>query len=216
MIINEFRFLTINDKVDVAYQNWSRCAEYKWIMDKLAIRWQNDPEELSCIHNTCCGGSHIVHKQFHDTLLDFCKQKHIYLTNSDINPTAISQTFEAFKIWNMLTPLKDNFGFRLTYDVVLCISTLEELSNPEDLKTAFYNLYEQVTPRGQLLITCDNPDKQLNTSNSIILQLDTLIKIVNKTPDREKCILNGNNSVYPQLEFGNMNVIVLDIQKEGV
>tara|TARA_Y100000310_G_scaffold326406_1_gene391265 strand:- start:2505 stop:3041 length:537 start_codon:yes stop_codon:yes gene_type:complete len=85
------------------------------------------------------------------------------------------------------------------FDIVINISTLEELSI-EKQEVAFKNLYKQVKKGGLLLITADMPGLNLE-------------KIVDKHCLKEGVLINGNNSVIKNSEYGHLNVIFLCIRK---
>lgn len=187
MKINEFRFLSNNESfIDKDFVNWSRCYEWGYVLNIL-----KNKNNLK-IHNTCAGPSEI-HKSFHDKLV---KTNNI-VYNSDIFETEINKYFNNFYKYNIL---EENAN---KYDIVLCISTLEEMDS-KYRKQGFDNLFNQLNDNGRLIITCDYPHVSIKELESFINSncLDTNIR------------LNGSNSFYKQPEYNNLNIILLDIQKE--
>jgi hypothetical protein len=186
MKINEFRFLTNSESfVDRSFINWSRCYEWGYVLENV----RNNSYKK--IHNTCCGPS-AIHKQFHDSLIRLNNN----VINSDLIPTNTNKEFSNFKIYDLTKPCDEKF------DLVLCISTLEEIPSYENIKSAFYNLYNQLEEGGRLIITCDYPDVKIEYLEEILGQ---------KCVDSER--LNGSNSVYVQTEYKHLNVVLIDITK---
>lgn len=186
MKINEFRFLNPQENfLDRSFYNWSRCYEWGYVLH--VLKNYNNIK----IHNTCCGPSEI-HKQFHDALCDTGNT----IINSDNRITDMNSKFQNFKVYDLTT--KDTEK----YDMVLCISTLEELPKNE-AENVFNNLLDQVKPGGRLIITCDYPD----------VSVETLEKILSHKCERAETILNGTNSIYAEFTYSHLSVILIDIEK---
>ena len=187
MKINEFRFLKKRESfVDEKFINWSRCYEWGYV---LKVVRENDYKK---IHNTCCGPS-AIHKQFHDRLIHLNDN----VINSDLIKTDTNKNFLNFKIYDLTKPENEK------YDLVLCISTLEEISNYDDIKSSFYNLYNQLEEGGRLIITCDYPD----------VKVEYLEEFLESKCEDFDDRLNGLNSIYSQPEYEHLNVILVDITK---
>ena len=192
MQIKEFRFLSWNEPfIDKQFKNWSRCYEWGYVLNE--CKKINKP---ITIHNTCCGPSEI-HKQFHDELI---KVPDATVYNSDIFRTDTNKDFNNFFIYSI-----EHLNI-IKYDMVLCISTLEELNKKEDsqiINKAFSSLYHQTGIEGRLIITCDYPMIQPELIESIIGEK------IKDTPNR----LTGMTSFYKQPEYKDLSIILLDIQK---
>ncbi len=183
--VNQFRFLSNTETfLDKRFDRWSRCYEWAYVLDIVKTI------QPQTIHNTCCG-YHEIHKQFHDCLLELCPN----LVNSDISTNEINKSFHNFREYNILEPCSEQF------DLVLCISTLEEL--PTQIEVVFNNLLDQLKPSGRLIVTCDYPDIDVS-------QLEDVLHV--KCQDVENR-LNGMNSFYKQSEHENLNVILMDLTK---
>jgi hypothetical protein len=186
--VNEFRYLTVNDKYMDEFSNWSRPYEYNWILQNLQKASLNNPS----IHNTCCG-TQPIHLQFAEKLNKFSQN----ITHSDIIKSDLFlqhlniETYDLTQSYNKL------------FDIVICISTLEEM-RANDREIAFNNLINQVNVGGHLLLTCDYPDVELSFLENILgqkIMLDNNIKLC------------GNNSAFRNDEFSNLNIIVIDLIK---
>jgi hypothetical protein len=184
MTVKEFKFLSPDDVVDPLFQNWSRCYEWGYVLSVLKSK------SYETIHNTCCG-TEPLHALFAHDLAMFGD---VY--NSDVFTSETNTALDNFFIYNINGPLDR------TFDMVLCISTLEEI--PErDTKSIYLNLYEQVKEGGRLIITCDYPQVSVEELEDIADQ-----KIY--VPD---ALLNGGNSIYKNAEFEHLNIILLDVEK---
>jgi peroxiredoxin family protein len=191
MQVKEFRFLSWQEKfIDSQFKNWSRCYEWGYVLSEL-----KKLENLKLnIHNTCCGPSEI-HKQFHDVLIS--NPNHIVF-NSDIIQTETNKNFTNFFNYDIIYK-NDN-----KYDIVLCISTLEELKdNKKNLVDSFHNLLNQTKEGGRLIITCDFP----------MIQPEVLELLVNEKCQDTLNRLTGITSQFKQPEFKNLSIILLDLQK---
>jgi len=186
MQIQELRFMTTTDPYDLSFQNWSRCYEWEYVLNVL----KSDPF-LVTVHNTACGEAGI-HKQFHDKLKAI-PGKVIY--NSDVRTSLINTQFDNFHLCNIIEkPIRK-------YDCVLCISVLEDFLDYNIVNSTIKNLLEQTEKR--LIITCDYPGMPVDWLKTILNEPDREFSTVN--------ILNGSTSIYPQREFTNLNIILLDI-----
>jgi hypothetical protein len=186
MKINEFRFIRKDESfIDQRFVNWSRCYEWGYSLD--VIKQYNN----SKIHNTCCGPSEI-HKQFHDSILEINQN----VVNSDLISTETNLQFKNFKEYDFLNEENEK------YDIVLCISTLEDVGS-DNIPKAFNNLLNQLNDKGRLIITCDYPMVSIELLEGIL---------------KSKCQdfddrLNGKNSVYSDSHHSHLNVILIDIEK---
>ncbi len=190
MRVNEFRFMSRSDAYYPQVMNWSRRYEWLWAINKM----QEQPS-LVTIHNTTCGHTEI-HKQFADMLDTFCKWNNKVVCNSDLIEQNLNSNFTKFFVYDVTKEHPEK------YDVVLCISAIEELA-PAGQIAALNNLYQQVNKGGRLLITSDYPTVDL-------AQLEEHVK--------HKCLrvhehLTGSTSTHPQLEFTDLSPIVLDITR---
>ena len=188
MKINEFRFLKPNEEfIDLTYNNWSRCYEWGYVLD--VALW----EEFSTVHNACCGTT-AFHESFATNLGIFVPN----ILNTDAFQSDEGVMFQNFKISDITEPYE---GF---FDLVVCVSTLEEIDKKDREKT-LQNLYNQVNHGGRLIVTCDYPNVDIKILESFT---GSDIEDVNER-------LNGRNSVYPNLEFEGLNIILLDITQDG-
>lgn len=148
--VKEFRFLSPNDPVDMSYDNWSRCYEWKWVLDKLR-------GYSGSVHNTCCGTKEI-HGQFCRDLDAACPD----VTHSDFIPTEFHldrfQLRDATKEWP-----SDEF------DCVVCVSTLEEIPETEKALTNVIR-----SAKSRVLLTFDYPHVDLAMVQRIVgREIDT-------------------------------------------
>lgn len=189
MIVNEFRWLTVSDDYLSDFDNWSRPYEYAWVLNNLKKNLLNNPH----IHNTCCG-TQPIHLQF--------SKKLNLLSDNVLHTDAVySDLFNEnvnFKLYNLEEKIN------LFFDVVICVSTLEELPKSSREKV-FHNLYDQLKPGGRLLLTCDYPHVDLEF-------LEKKLKTSISTTNSDK--LNSLNSIVKNEEFKELNIIVVDISKE--
>jgi len=186
MKINEFRFIEKNENfIEKKFVNWSRCYEWGYVLSII-----NNLENKT-IHNTCAGPGEI-HKSFHDEL----NKTNNKIYNSDIFETNVNKNFTNFFKYNILEKNKQK------YDLVLCISTLEEIDQ-NHLEDGFNNLLNQVNKHGRLIITCDYPGANIE-------KLESIIGLKCKDSNNR---LNGLNSVHKQPEYSHLNVILIDITK---
>ena len=189
-----FRFADSTDNFDAKYIQagaWSRPYEYFFVID--FIRWNmlknmKKPE----IHNTSWGFEGI-HVTFRDELDKIGKCVH-----SDIVTSKFRETF-----YYDIT--KEEKEFEDKFDFVVNISTIEHLPTVKDRLSAIENLFKQVKPNGYLIMTFDFPRVNLT-------EIKTFVK--------SEChilhhVLNGENSVNPNLIYKDLNIIYLIIKKNG-
>ena len=195
----EFTFLD-NSKPKIQQEfaglSWSRPYEYNKVLLRL-----NELKPKS-VHNTCMG----PFKDDPKWGKDFWKIYHEFNKNIEkrTNKLITSDLFEIdgtepnnYCKYDILTKwLYDPF------DVVLNISVLEHLANNE-MEIAFNNLLSQVKPGGSIIFSFDYPRVNLTKWEQL---LNCKCKDV---PVR----LNGNNSMYPNDKYSNLNIIYLEIKK---
>lgn len=185
----DFRFAEITDKFDIKYSAWSRVYEYKYVIDFIKEHKYNDfiiPE----IHNTSWGfeGVHII---FRDELDLIGKSVH-----SDI-------VYSIYRDSNYYDITTENKEFENKFNFVLNISTIEHLNNIKERLIAIQNLFKQVKIGGYLILTFDYPRVNL-------LEIENL---VNKRCEVPINVLNGKNSVCPNKNYENLNIVYLILQK---
>lgn len=188
----DFRFANSNDEFDKKFEQegaWSRIYEYKYVID--FIMW-NKLKDLSIpeVHNTSWGfeGIHVI---FRDELDKLGKCIHSDIVNSEFRDT----------YYYDITTEKNDFENK--FDFVLNVSTIEHLNDVNDRLDAINNLFKQVKNSGYLILTFDYPRVDLN-------EIETLVN--------EKCvvgddILNGVNSIMPNENYKDLNIIYLILQK---
>lgn len=200
--INQFKFITHDDYRDDRFLNWSRCYEWGYVLKTIKDSYQ----EKITVHNTCAGPGEI-HKQFHDELI----KQNVEVTNSDIVITEINKNFTNMCQHDLTKPWKNKEEF----DLLLCISTLEEIptvnkrfegsyeERKKNLKQILENLYNQVKPNGRLIITLDYPDIDYEIFEDIFDR---------KISNLESKLL----SPFPMSSAGELSllsVILLDVEK---
>jgi len=156
MKIISHKFLSADDVCDLTVKNWSRAYEYPLVLSRIKEILTGTNEVYPMIHNTACGGMYPVHRCFIHELINI--DLGFEVVNSDLWP------IEQISGWG-LNPYQINYRkydintrWRdLKFDVVLCISTLEHLK-PENVKSSFHNLYDQLNPCGRLIITYEYAD----------------------------------------------------------
>jgi len=197
--IKTFKLLSPTDTYDKDYINWSRPYEYKYVLDII----KDFPN--ASVHNTCCGFGPI-HKDFHDKLVAICPNT----VNSDLFIRDLNPTFKNFFQYDLCNPLNDKFN------IVLCISTLEEIiqatKKQNDVDNILNNLLNQLTIGGRLIITCDisTPDKEVYHWSGAV-ELNYLEQLFNCKCKMPLVILNGENSIYPNSTYKDLNICVIEI-----
>jgi len=185
VLIEDFRFLTLNDEFDNTYLNWSRSYEYPYILKSIG-KYIKTP---NIIHNTSWGyeGVHNIFREKLDSLYN--------VIHSDIKKSNYPRT----KIWDIRTP-PTNDELNL-YDVVINVSTIEEVK--DDHLFILKNLFSMVKSGGILAVTMDFPGAQLDKIE------DWLDRKVQNATNK----LNGNNSSLPNNRYKHLNVIGLILRK---
>jgi SAM-dependent methyltransferase len=184
MIVEEFRFLSVDDKYDShRYQNWSRPYEYKIVNDYLDTKLSPG----AMVHNSAWGSAPI-HLTFRNKLDEVYK-----CTHSDI--TGREDTYR-YNILSKDASLVDS------YDAVLNVSVLEHLGTFHQTREALSNLYEHLKPGGYLICTFDYPR----------VDLQSLEQFLNVDCKRVENPLTGNNSICPDPNI-NLNIVFLVIKR---
>lgn len=186
----DFRFAEITDKYNLVYTQqgvWSRPYEYQYVIDFIKI---NMKVEKPHIHNSSWGfeGVHVIFRDELDTIGD--------LLHSDIVHSSLRSTY----YYDITTqePMFEN-----KFDFVINVSTIEHLDTPELRIRAIDNLFKQVKPNGYLILTFDYPRVNLNE----------IQKFLNKECANKIQPLNGGNSINPNNNYENLNIVYLIIQK---
>jgi SAM-dependent methyltransferase len=102
--------------------------------------------------------------------------------------------------YNITTEEKN---FENKFDFVLNVSTIEHLDIKEQRILAIENLFKQVKPNGYLILTFDYPRVSL-------IEIEEMVG-TNCKPSTNP--LNGKNSVVPNLNYENLNIVYLIIKK---
>jgi len=187
MELLEFKKITLDDRVDKKYEAWSRIYEYPLVMDILE---KYNKIEQPKIHNTSWGweGCHIMFKNDLDELSENC-------IHSDLKKSNLPKT----TIWDLTKkPLE---GFRDNFDVVINVSTMEEVKF--DHMSIFNNLLEQVKPEGILICTFDLPG----------LQLEKFESLFGKKIDRFNNEINGGVSILPDNRHKHLSCGLIVVKK---
>lgn len=185
MLIREFRYLTKNDYFDPDIINWSRGAEYGYVLNEL-----KRDSNIKSVHNTSCGGWQQVHQQFISKL-------NTLIDKEIINSDAVEQNVPNFHIYNILDkPIKK-------YDCVLSVSTIEDFQRYDLFKQALDNLLDMTTKR--LIVTADD--------NGIEVRFIQDYFNLPKNPLPDKDALRGGNSIYPNPFLNYLKIILLDVEK---
>lgn len=190
--IIDFRFAEVNDPYDVKYRLknlWSRLYEYKYVFDFIKWNMLKNMEKPK-IHNTSWGfmGIHTMFRDELDTIGD--------CIHSDIIHSKERNTY----YYDITTEEKT---FQNKFDFVLNISTIEHLNTTNQRIVAIENLYKQVKLNGYLIFTFDYPRVSL-------LEVEGLINTKCKLPINA---LNGENSINPNINYKNLNIVYLVIKK---
>jgi hypothetical protein len=196
--VNTFNFISNTSLYDIKWDNWSRCYEYELIINKL-----NELNNKNIkIHNSACGATLPIHKQF----ADYLKEIGYNILNSDnLDPKYCRK--RPFKYF------PDNFiNFNIIsdiinekFDIILNISTIEHFHDKNDVKKAIFNLLSQLNINGKLLLTFDYPDIDIN-------YIEKIFNIKCKDCDNR---LNGSNSILQNNRYKNLNIVYLEIQKNN-
>ncbi len=190
----DFRFAKTSDVYDLLYKQegaWSRIYEYKYVIDFMSKHINNTESGLA-IHNSSWGfeGIHIL---FRNALNKIGKCIH-----SDIRkPNSVDEY--KYDITTNDKTLVNRF------DYVINVSTIEHLDTVENRLSAIENLFNQTVKGGYLILTFDYPRVNLS-------EIETLVGV--------KCekgieILNGLNSINPNKNYENLNIVYLMLRKNG-
>jgi SAM-dependent methyltransferase len=191
MKLLEFRKLNLNDTYNDYYNDgyaWSRVYEYE-LVNQMIIKYSGYNKDYK-IHNTSWGfqGIHIKYKNILDELYPL--SIHSDILYSDLPKTLVLDITKS-----------PNIEMKDTFDIVINISTLEEVSH--DHLSIFNNLLEQVKPNGLLICTFDLPGLQVEKFESLFNQ-----KL--KTSDND---LNNNNSKLKNLSDSILECGIMVIRK---
>lgn len=193
MKVLEFKFISIEDNTDKKFEQagaWSRIYEYPAVLECIDKYCKSKEPK---IHNTSWGfeGVHVTFKTELERRYGVANVK-----NSDIKHSGYANT----SIYNITQkPPEEEVS---KYDVVLNISTVEEVENFSHVEI-FNNLYNQVKDDGILVITFDYPGLDLG---SVEDHLGLKIK-----DNKEK--LNGSNSVVENNIYSHLNCGLICAQK---
>jgi hypothetical protein len=193
--ILEFKFFSTEDNIDKKFEHggWSRIYEYPAVLECIDKYCKSKEPK---IHNTCWGWAG-VHVTFKNELEQRYGMSNI--KNSDIKYSE----FENTSIYNIKEkPTEDEVG---KYDVVLNISTIEEVNNFSHVEI-FNNLYKQVKQDGILIITFDYPG----------LNLDDIENHLGLKIKDDKQRVNGSNSVAENKKYSHLNFGLICVQKNDI
>lgn len=186
----DFRFAELNDQYELKYKQegaWSRIYEYPYVTDFIKKNKDSVQTEL---HNTSWGFEGI-HVMFRDELDTLCKCIH-----SDI----VSSPHRETHYYDITT---ENKEFENKFQFVVNISTIEHLTTVNERISSIENLMKQVKTGGYLILTFDYPRVNL-------LEIETLVSQKCKVPVNA---LNGENSINPNTNYKNLNIVYLILQK---
>ncbi|MGJ8671232.1 MAG: hypothetical protein ACSHXK_17235 [Oceanococcus sp.] len=183
----EFRKIRASDACELDYQAWSRIYEYP-LMISCIERCLSDTN--ISVHNSSWGfeGVHVLFKER-------LEAKYREVVNSDILPSPIPNTC----VMDITEPPANEY--RGKFDVVLNVSTVEEIEN--DHVMIIGNLLDQVRVDGYLVITFDIPG----------MQMGKLERLLGKKIDRFDDELNGTNSAAPNSKFAKLSCGLLILKK---
>lgn len=192
--IIDFKFAKSTDKFDSKYQQsgaWSRVYEYIYVIDFIKGKKIKD-FSIPKIHNSSWGyeGVHVIFRDELDTIGE--------CLHSDICKSEFRETYE----YNITT---EKIEFENKFDFVVNISTIEHLTTKEERLNAIENLFKQVKVGGYLILTFDYPRVD-------ILEIETLlgVKFIEDNPETR---LNGENSLYPNIRYKDLNIVYLILEK---
>jgi SAM-dependent methyltransferase len=197
----DFRFLTRDDRFELKYNEWSRIYEYPYVLNILKSLGTN---EDSLIHNTCWG-FYKCHVTFKNDLDDLYNN----VLHSDIRKSELNNTI----LYDITQKIEEKY--KNYFDVVLNISTIEEVNYPNDI--VLNNLFEQVKPGGYLIITFDYDKNNCNSFGNGSMNLSCVEDFVNKKIEMKNTnIISGSNSELPDASFFNLNCGTLVIKKISI
>lgn len=189
MKVIDFRYVTTDDIYDEYYNDgyaWSRVYEYPLVLNTIK-KYYNDN---SLIHNSSWGFEG-VHVKFKDML-----DQHYNVQHSDIRQSTLKNTF----IYDIT---KNDFNLKEKFDIVVNISTLEEVS--ADHISVFNNLYDQVKIGGYFICTFDLPG----------LQLESFEKLFQRKIIKNESVISGLNSKLQNSNCSHLNCGFMVINKQN-
>ena len=162
---------------DSKYIHWSRLYEWKYVIDAV------NKLKPNTLHNTACGGLNTgdcLHLTFCSDLDSLCSSAtHSDLWGGGYLGTEVKPSKDNFIFYDITKPIEQKF------DLVLNISTIEHLPKEKRL-LAIQNLINQVNVGGELILTFDYPDVDIN-------EIEEFFKIkINRGND---VVTNGHLSV---------------------
>lgn len=187
MKIIKYEFITPSFPKDEKYIHWSRIYEWKYVVDFLK---EKKPKST---HNTACGGLnrddclHLTFCNDIDNIVENSIHSDVWGRNNYIG-IENKPSGDNFIFYDILTKNDDFF------EAVLNISTIEHLPKNKQI-IAIQNLLNQVKVGGDLIITFDYPDVDLEQIN----------KFVGQTPNGFNDKIIGKN---------NLSVVLLHILRE--
>lgn len=188
MEVIEFRFIETSDKSDEKYDNWSRTYEYPMVYDKI-LELSNENDKPT-IHNSSWG--HVgIHVKFRDELDMIGDCIHSDMVDSEIRETLVYDI------------TKENVELNNKFDFVINISTIEHIPSSKDRILALNNLYNQLRIGGNMLVTFDYPR----------VNLSEIEEWCGKKCIKGNNIISGVNSIIPNKDCSNLNIVFLHIKK---
>lgn len=194
-----FRSINLDDIYDqdlTDEYSWSRVYEYPLVVQEIKKLF---PDKVPKIHNSSSGFSEL-HNKF-KSYLETCFGKD-NCTHTDIITNESTNTS-----YYDITTVSEEFAN--TFDVVLNISTLEEIkhSHVDSIK----NLYHQVKPGGYLIITFDIV---LNNASDVSgLDLFAVENYLGTKYAVNDNMITGADSVVKNNRWANLSSGILIIQK---
>jgi hypothetical protein len=150
-------FITTNYPCNLEYIHWSRIYEWKYVYDYI------EKIKPKTLHNTSCGGLNVgdcLHLTFCSHLSSLCPGSiHSDKWGGGYIGTEVKPEGDDFIYYDVTQP------FDRKFDVVLNISTLEHLKGNE-MELALYNLVKQINKGGDLILTFDYPEVNLDMINN--------------------------------------------------
>lgn len=189
--VHQFRFLRPDEPfLDQQWVpgHWSRPYEWGYVLR--VLRHLDRP----WVHHTGCGDD-----DYTRTFARAVAAEAGLLVNSDVRePTGFDH--------GVRYDLRQPYPERDWCDVVLCISTLEEVGVPDVYAawTALDHLWAQVKPGGRLIVTVDIGSG---------FKTSWLESWVHQRCGQEGPHLTGGNSVVPQPHRAHLRVLLLDLEK---
>jgi SAM-dependent methyltransferase len=189
----DFRFTDVSDIYDLKFAKnnaWSRIYEYTYVLNFIKENTLKN-EIKPKIHNSSWGfeGVHIIFRDELDLIGD--------CVHSDIIHSIERPTF----YYDITT---ENKEFENSFDFVLNVSVIEHLSDETKRIQSIENLFKQVKNGGYFILTFDYPR----------VNMKEIEKIVGVECKSAINTLNGKNSIYPNKNYENLNIIYLILKKD--